>query len=259
MATLLEKPIRETIKHIPLVQWSELSRAPEVASPEKIPEVTLEKLWHIGFNFTFPQTRYFAIAYTEIPDAIFSLCGLGPQYKRIVYVTALDSDLNSQEGHNSLFTGKLLINPRLVPGEDLQCDHESCGSITNAKTGMWLVRPRRVQLSASIYGLGYPKILPYTGQAAYKLASYLHHELYHLDGLSGLNLGWLMGGFGKHRYEPPIAGYESLISYDNRTEMTRRIGGRWLSWDPNRQKIIVLGYNGEYIRDYPTPNQLRSF
>ncbi len=233
-----------------LLEDGQIPVAEPIVDPEKLPLALLESLHGLGEAACTPFTRFYYIAYTQFDPEILKSWGIGEQHLRVVFGSA-------EPGRNDDFDfrGYVLINPVITPtSEAVQCISEACGSIEDANISMWVIRPCDVEISAHIWRPGMEKPQLASFKARGQVAGLLEHEINHLDGLTAASESLRHCLIDFRRIPDSLAlgtMLPQLIEEEiDFTAVARKIEADWLVWNPERERLEVINYKGDYIRDY---------
>lgn len=233
-----------------LLEDGHLPVAEKIADPEKLPLTLLESLHGLGQAACEPFTKFIYIAYTQFDPEILASWGIGEQYLRVIYGSTDRRSIDAFE-----YCGYILINPVVTPiPEAVQCMSEGCGSIEDGNLFMWVVRPHEVEISAHIWKPGMEKPQLATCKVRGNGAGFLQHEADHIDGLTAAS-ETVRHRLVDFRFIPDTVALgltvPQLIDEEiDFTAMARKIERDWLVWNPDRERLEVINYKGDYLRDY---------
>lgn len=252
--------LRDLLETTNLVQSGELKPATEIPSPELLSKTDLGVLIGIGQGITRPYTNFAGIAFTEIPDFIFLEHEISPDLRRIIYFSSREASISDEETEpNGQVPGCLLINPVVTPiSPKQQCIVEGCGSIEYGQLNMWVTRSHQIRLDTWIWGPAQglsnqpPQFVSLNISG--RLAGLLEHEDAHLNGLTAASESF------RHRLvdfrlipDTVALGLMQPQLIDEEKDFAAHVGKTntdWLVWNPERERLEVINYKGDYIRDY---------
>lgn len=236
---------REIISRTPLLQHGSLRQARPIEKPDKLDRNQLRRLHHLCHLYC--DTHHFtAIAVTEIDQSVLNNFAIPTTLDNTIFFLTRRTD----DKHHHILSGQLLIKPqvaRVSPGS--LYIGESCGSIENLGLAMWTLRPKSIDINGYTWSPDQdliPVNLCLTGPAAYNF----DHESTHLDGLTALNKPELILDF---RRLASLNAWEGLTGLDFRTSNPNQLMSsyrhRWLVWDRDQNKFLVVTPQGEFIEE----------
>ena len=168
-----------------LLQAGELPMAQLIPYPEKIPQQDLQTLINLGQAYINSRPEIIAVAFTEFPQDFFSMSGANPSYNHIIYTSHIENKKKYVPLPGSLW---LNLNIESIENNPYVA-YEGCGSIADAKIGMFIRRNHNILFTGYVYN---PKsddkaLKKVKGVAKLGQGGLLQHEHCHLLGKTALD------------------------------------------------------------------------